>query len=121
MKKGFTFIELILLVLCVSTLAALAVPEGTKQSELFETATCRKNMMTLAIAESMYFCKFNVYASLANLEYYGILNNATSLECPTAAGVNYVPTTIVGDDFYTIHCPCGPLHGYIATDFPSWY
>ena len=126
MKKGFTFIELVLLVICVSTIGAIAVPKVNGLTELADQNSCRRNMMILATGESMYFCKFNEWGAIVNLDASGVLEHASFYFCPSpgAGGACYIYSECAGT--YSIACPYLPGslpddHGTITTNYPSWY
>lgn len=121
MKKGFTFIELVLLVLCVSTLATLTVAKASTAEEFNDTGSCRRNMLTIATAETMYYCKYDETGSLENLAATGILVNALELECPTEPHGGYIYEQC-SEIHYCISCPNFPggQHGGICSNATSW-
>ena len=116
--KGFTLIELMIVVVIVGILSAIAIPRFTAIKERANEASCRSNMRQLANAEEMYYGLAGTYCPTGDLAFSGVLDNADVLLCPTAR-MNYtIASNATG---YTVPCPRpGTGHGSMAEGIASW-
>ncbi|MEA3267096.1 MAG: prepilin-type N-terminal cleavage/methylation domain-containing protein [Candidatus Fermentibacteria bacterium] len=109
MKKGFTLIELMIVVVIIGILAAIAIPKFSDVSESAKRNACRANIRTIAGQETIYFAGSNGYTNdLNDLGMSGVI-------CPSSAAYVVAATTST----YSISCPTN--HGEIVDGIPSWH
>ena len=122
MKKGFTLIELMIVVVIIGILAAIAIPKFTSVKEQAEMVSCQSNMRTLATAESMYFGVYDRFTG-AVAELDEMQENASLLVCPSDGAGPYALAVIAGPPpDYTVTCPGAMVadHGSIIGGITSW-
>ena len=67
MKKGFTLIELIIVIIIIGVLASLGLGQYVKVVEKGRAAEARMILGTLRTAEIAYYTEFQTYESVGNL------------------------------------------------------
>ena len=117
-RKGFTLIELMIVVVIIGILSSIAIPKFKSVKEQANASACRCNMRSLGSAEALYYAQHSVFSNVDNLSGSGVMGNANLLECPTA-GIRYM--AIVGVDTYAIPCPDAAAdHGSMDEGMSSW-
>jgi len=117
-SKGFTLIELMIVVVIISILASIAIPKFSNIKEQANEASCRCNLRSLGSAEALYYARFSTFTDLHNLTTSGTMANSHLLECPVA-GIRYTVNLV--DNTYNIPCPnVNPFHGSIDDGLTSW-
>ena len=67
-RKGFSLIELLIVVVIIGILAAIAIPKFANTKEKAYIAQMKSDLKNLASAEESYFADKNTYASLAAIQ-----------------------------------------------------
>ena len=122
MKKGFTLIELMIVVVIIGILAAIAIPKFSSVKDQAEQVACRSNLRSLGSAEAMYYGAEGTYGTIVQLDASAVMGNADEITCP-AADAGYTETT-ANASTYVIACPdeaASPItHGSIDDGIVSW-
>jgi prepilin-type N-terminal cleavage/methylation domain-containing protein len=121
MRKGFTLIELMIVVVIIGVLAAIAIPKFSSVQDLARQSACRGNMRTLATAEAVYFPVYNCFTNDIN-SLAAVQENAPLVRCPSNPGAGAYVLGVPDSDEYTVACPDNgtTLHGSVASGITSW-
>lgn len=105
-EKGFTIIELLVVVAIIGVIAAIAIPGLRSAREHADQASAVQSMRTLTTAEYLFYPKANVYGDL------NALGADTAIDAVLAAGIkaNYrfaIQTADSGKAFTITATPVG--------------
>ena len=109
-KKGFTLVEIMIVVVIIGLLAAMAIPAFQKVRETSQTKAITNNLRQLASAADQYFLE-NGVTEVAQTELVGTDKYVKTLN--PVAGETYPDTITQGVDIEAI----GGAPGTISVDF----
>jgi prepilin-type N-terminal cleavage/methylation domain-containing protein len=117
MRRGFTLVELMIVIVIIGILASIAIPKFSHVKESATEVSCRCNLRILATAESIYYGLNETYTLVvANLNT--VQENASLMLCPEDQSAYGFAAPPGGD--YSISCQFGMPHGSIEDGVCSW-
>ena len=84
MKKGFTLLELVVVIIVIAILASLGFSQYTKMLEKGRAAEARTILGQLRTAEIAYYLEYNVYAAVDQTN-----GNPLPIDVPLACNTSY--------------------------------
>jgi len=96
-RKGFTLIEMLIVVVIIGLLAAIAIPKFATTKDRAKRATLRTDLRNLLTAEEAYFSDNQTYGNLAQIQAtgYGYIPSPGNTGSITAVSNGY--TAIFGN------------------------
>jgi type IV pilus assembly protein PilA len=118
-QKGFTLIELMIVVAIIGILAAIAIPNFLSYQARSRQAEARTNLGAVFVSEVAFFGENNLYSSFGQIGYTlaGITNRYT-YRSPAIAG-NAASTGAQGQDLYHTGAGSNAAGGTPEADGPQ--
>ncbi|MCD4775219.1 MAG: prepilin-type N-terminal cleavage/methylation domain-containing protein [Candidatus Aegiribacteria sp.] len=131
-KRGFTLIELMIVVVIIGIISAIAIPKFGDIKTDSQKSSCRSNLRNLASGMNMYFAERNAYPRrIENLDC--MIANASEMRCPSASGSSfgragrytvygyvYTSGSTTYSYYYSVCFYVFPEHGYFWDGVSSW-
>ncbi len=80
-QRGFTLIEMLIVMLIITVLIAIAIPNVTKQSSAVDEKGCKAFVQMVQGQVESYRMDFKAVPTIVNLESEGYLKNGET-DCP---------------------------------------
>jgi len=116
-ERGFTIMELLVVIVIIGVLAAIGVPAYNNMIEKARTTACQANRRTIATAAGMYWAEkgeaLTVDDTTAANDLASYLNNITTIKCPSdkgEAGKTGYKVVITDAGLVTVTCNADGTH-----------
>ena len=122
-QKGFTLIELMIVIAIIGILAAIAIPNFISYRKRSYDTAAQSDLKNLMTAQEAYFVDFQKYADFDKTSWSAATDSVTlgdaeafiskgvTVDCAAAAGDSYTMTAYhsSGTGTWTVHGPGGSI------------
>ncbi len=95
-KKGFTLIELMIVVAIIGILAAIAIPNFLKYQAKSKQSEAKTNLKGIFTSETSYFSEANKYGSF-DMVNFALTGNTAKVYHFTVDGTNFIGASVPSD------------------------
>ena len=112
-ERGFSLIELLVVVTIIGVIAALAIPGLQRARKYAQSGSAIQSLRTITTAENLYERRFKVYATLVDLAPEGTIDS--NLGNGLKSGYSFVVTLTPDKKHFT--CTASPESDPLNSDY----
>jgi len=124
-KRGFTLVELLIVIVILAVLLALALPLYSRSVRDSQRQTCRSNMQTIASAEQAFKIRDRQHAYTTDLNLLVGEDMPALPRCPADTDANTPDYVVTLDEpekgMLTIRCACDDIAARALHNSPTGF